>query len=68
MPKRKPPWMQNLPPTPTVTHTYGMFVWRGDGLYHHSTPLRTYKRQHAAQAYADKLNEISMDHVVRRIT
>ena len=58
---------------PTVTHvpvdtlTYGVFVWRGDGLYHHSTPLRTYKRQHAAQKYADKLNEIHMVHVVRRM-
>jgi hypothetical protein len=46
---------------------FGIFEWRGDGRYQHSTAVAIYQREHSAQVYATKLNQKNPIYVVRTI-
>lgn len=46
---------------------YGVFIWRGDGVYREENAIQVYKSKVLAQNKADKLNQIEMIYVVRQI-
>jgi hypothetical protein len=51
----------------TTNFTYGVFVWKADGIYKQADALKVYKTEKGAEKHADKLNDDNPVHVVRVI-
>lgn len=76
---RRPPWIYTPSPEEIaekaaadklakVAERWGVFAWEQANMYRTESALRVYKRRHAAEAYADKINaEAGANLVVRKL-
>lgn len=55
MGRKRAPWMVEIgfPPPKKTPTVFGVFVWRGDGMYRIGDAIRVFKRRFAADRFAE---------------
>lgn len=66
MGRKKAPWMLDVSPPRKDPTVFGVFIWRGDGMYRAEMAIRTFKRRFAAERFAE--TDLTGTWVVREVS